>query len=163
MDCEPNESTVFTNAQDLRFFAETLIESMKEGHIKVMCDPGYPFEPVRLLHLADRIDRCETAHKRDMEELGGDGVGLLKAYYALEADRDSLCRKVAELRELIKTIIPYAEKGYCTRSNGKKKTHGCTGCPLASVVSGTHYVAPICSVLKWRKVLEATKGARDDA
>lgn len=75
----------------------------------------------------DALDRIEAAHQRE----------------------------VAELRELLKTILPYAEAGYCTR----KTTHGCTGCPLSSIISGCQYVEPICRVFKWRKMLEGVENA----
>ena len=75
----------------------------------------------------DALDRIEAAHKRE----------------------------IAELRELLKTILPYAEAGYCTW----KTTRGCTGCPLSSIVYGSQYFEPICRIFKWRKVL---KGASND-
>ena len=64
----PSESSVFSNSQELRFFAESLIKSMNEGHIKVSCDSGYPFEPVRLLHMADRIERNEKKSCEEAEQ-----------------------------------------------------------------------------------------------
>ena len=65
-------------------------------------------------------------------------------------------REVAELRELLRTILPYAEAGYCTR----KTTHGCTRCPLSSIVSGSQYFEPICRIFKWRKALSEKGGAK---
>lgn len=64
---EPGESNVFTNSQELRFLADALCKSINEGHIRIDCDPGYPFEPVRLLHLADRIERDEKKPKRNCD------------------------------------------------------------------------------------------------
>lgn len=68
---QPCESGALSCVQNLRYFAESLIKSMREGHIRVVCDPGYPFEPVRLLHFADNIEcKITTGSKRDVNESG---------------------------------------------------------------------------------------------
>ena len=132
MDCNaPSESHVFTNSQELRFFAEALIKSMKEGHIRVECDPGYPFEPVRLLHLADRMDEEERRR----------GQGVVEKISGLTSD------------SLAYEVFLYAESLFCSILENDWYEGNYKG---QDVESYDHAELRLRTVLEWIRIKDPT-------
>lgn len=59
-----SDNSVESCIYDLRYFAETLIKNINDGHVRITCDPGYPMCIVRLLHIANRIESAISSHNR---------------------------------------------------------------------------------------------------